>query len=599
MNTRSADKKLRPSAWAPVRRLIRPFRIHVLSLSALSFVGAMVEAGVLIGLTNTMLAVTEQSSSVGYGTLELSIGHALIATLALLVLRLGLAMAGVTVSASLSTAVLRSARNRISSAYIRASWATQKASPTGRLQELTTTFVDQATHSVKALSNWITSWLSLLAFLLAAAVVDWVSTLYVIGSLVILGAGLYPLRKAIHRRSDVQAHSGLDFASAVSEFGALGLETQVYGVQRGVERSVKSLSDNNTAARFRVQILSESLPPIYMALAYAGVIGGVSLLIERGADNIASTGGVLLLMLRALAYGQGLQSHSGSVSAASPYVLRLESAATEYESATAPGGFATPPGVAPIRLDRVTFGYVEGKDELSNVTLTIKPHEMVGVIGPSGAGKSTLIQLLLGLREPTSGNISCAGLDLSSIDRSWWTRRVAVVPQEAHLLTGSIADNVRFLRTNISDADVRQALTEAHLMEDVEALPEGIHTHLGERGGRLSGGQRQRLSIARALAGTPELLVLDEPTSALDARSESLVRDTLIALRGKTTIVMIAHRMSTLDNCDRIIVVENGLITGFDEPSRLIQTNRYYESTQALTSLTRGNHSATPPPTSE
>jgi hypothetical protein len=254
--------------------LIRPFRIHVLSLSALSFVGAMVEAGVLIGLTNTMLAVTEQSSSVGYGTLELSIGHALIATLALLVLRLGLAMAGVTVSASLSTAVLRSARNRISSAYIRASWATQKASPTGRLQELTTTFVDQATHSVKALSNWITSWLSLLAFLLAAAVVDWVSTLYVIGSLVILGAGLYPLRKAIHRRSDVQAHSGLDFASAVSEFGALGLETQVYGVQRGVERSVKSLSDNNTAARFRVQILSESLPPIYMALAYAGVIGG-------------------------------------------------------------------------------------------------------------------------------------------------------------------------------------------------------------------------------------------------------------------------------------------------------------------------------------
>ena len=131
-------------------------------------------------------------------------------------------------------------------------------------------------------------------------------------------------------------------------------------------------------------------------------------------------------------------------------------------------------------------------------------------------------------------------------------RHVSFVPQDPALFTGSVAENIRFFRDGIDDDDLRRAAQQANVLADITALPQGFDTHLGERGGGLSGGQRQRLSIARALAGSPSLLVLDEPTSALDGQSEQLIRDTILGLRGQVTVVVIAHRMSTIDMCDRI-----------------------------------------------
>ncbi len=131
----------------------------------------------------------------------------------------------------------------------------------------------------------------------------------------------------------------------------------------------------------------------------------------------------------------------------------------------------------------------------------------------------------------------------------------------------------------------RAAAACAHIHDDIVALPDGYDTPVGERGGRLSGGQRQRVSIARALAGQPALLVLDEPTSALDARSEALIRDTLAGLRGRVTVVVIAHRLSTLDICDRIMVVQGGRILGFDTPERLALLDGFYRDALAASGL--------------
>lgn len=567
---------------APVLRLVRSYRAKVVALSLVSFGGAIFEAAMLVLLTGSVLATAENRASIQIAGQKVEVGTALIVVGLMLGARLALALLGVALSARLSVNVLGDLRDRIGEAFLGASWEAQQAEPAGRFQELMTTFVNHSTQAVKSFTNWLTAWLSLAAFLIAAVIVDPLATLFVLAALLVLGGVLFPARRAIRRRSAVTARTGLAFTNAVSELGGLGLEMQVYGVKEGFLARIQDLSWKNMAARFRVQVLSEALSPIYMALAYAGVVLGVVVLTRHGTANLASVGAVLLLMLRSLAYGQGLQGHSGSIASAVSYVIRLEDALRSYQDDAATDGEVIGDGVTPLELETVDFAYSPDRLTLRDVTLRIEPNEIVGVIGPSGAGKSTLVQLLLGLREPTLGEVTVGGIDLKSVNRQWWTKRVSMVAQDAHLFTGTVAENIRFFRDGIDGEAIQQSLADANLLADIEALSLGPDTHLGERAGQLSGGQRQRLSIARALAGQTELLILDEPTSALDVQSESLIRDSLAKLRGRATVVIIAHRMSTLDICDRILVIEDGQVTGFDTPERLYDQNAFYRSAMDL-----------------
>lgn len=566
------------AGWAPVLRLVYRYKAKVVALAAVSFSGAMVEASMLVLLTGAMLAITENRDVVQFAGIGFTVGSALSLVGGLLVARLALALFGVLLSAKLSVSVLGEAREKVSEAYLGASWQLQQSEPAGRLQELMTTFVNQSAHAVKSFTNWLTAWLSLAAFLIAALTVDPAATLFVVAALLILGTVLFPVRKAIRRRGVVDAQTGLAFTNAVSELGGLGLEMQIYGTKAGFVERIRTLSQYNLAARFRVQVFSEALSPIYMALAYGGVVAGIWVLTQSGTANLASVGAVLLLMLRSLAYGQALQGHSGSIASAVSYVVKLEDALRAYRREVASDGALISEEVTPLEMKQVAFAYSPERTTLDAVSFRLEPREIIGVIGPSGAGKSTLVQLLLGLREPTSGKVIASGVDLSAVDRQWWTKRVAMVAQDAHLFSGTVAENVRFFRDGIDSDAVRQALVDANLEADIDALPAGTDTHLGERGGQLSGGQRQRLSIARALAGQPDLLILDEPTSALDMRSESLIRDSLARLRGRAAVIIIAHRMSTLDICDRILVIEDGRVTGFDTPERLYAQNAFYRS---------------------
>jgi ABC-type multidrug transport system fused ATPase/permease subunit len=209
----------------------------------------------------------------------------------------------------------------------------------------------------------------------------------------------------------------------------------------------------------------------------------------------------------------------------------------------------------------------------------------VGIVGPSGAGKSTLIQLLLRLREPTEGVMTVDARDARRLSLDDWYRHVAFVPQEPHLFAGTVADNVAFFRPEVDAADIQRAAKLAHLHDDVMSWPRGYDTMVGERGGQLSGGQRQRLCIARALVESPDMMVLDEPTSALDVRSESLIRETIADLAPSTTVFVIAHRLSTLAVCDRIMVILDGVLEGFDEPEQLEASNPFYREALRLSGM--------------
>lgn len=207
----------------------------------------------------------------------------------------------------------------------------------------------------------------------------------------------------------------------------------------------------------------------------------------------------------------------------------------------------------------MSFSYDTSAPVLRNATCSIAAGSFVGLIGPSGSGKSTLADLLLGLRQPQSGAIS-ACIDGAPISDASWTSSVAYVRQEPGLISGSIIDNVRFYRPWINEDQILDALHAAHILSDVCSWPDGLETDPGTLGHRLSGGQKQRIAIARALAGSPRLLVLDEPTSALDPVSEQHITEAIAALAGKTTVIVIAHRLSTIERADGILRIENGKI---------------------------------------
>lgn len=208
---------------------------------------------------------------------------------------------------------------------------------------------------------------------------------------------------------------------------------------------------------------------------------------------------------------------------------------------------------------------------LSSVNLEVRAGEMLGIVGSSGSGKSTLVDLLLGLLEPTSGQVEADGKDIHS-DIHGWRRQIGYVPQSIYLTDDSLRRNVAFgvPEEEIDDAAVVRAIKFAQLDALVSSLPEGLQTFVGERGVRLSGGQRQRIGIARALYRDPPVLLLDEATSALDVGTEAEVMKAITALQGQKTIVIVAHRLSTVEQCDRLCHLEHGRVVQIGAPAEVL-----------------------------
>ena len=213
-----------------------------------------------------------------------------------------------------------------------------------------------------------------------------------------------------------------------------------------------------------------------------------------------------------------------------------------------------------VQFEEVQFAYEERPPVLEGVSFSIKAGECVALVGPTGAGKTTIINLLHRFYDPTKGRVLIDGHDVKSIQLDSLYHQLALVPQETFLFGGTIMDNVRYGRWEAAEADVLEASQRANAHEFIQALPEGYETVLGEKGVNLSGGQRQRVAIARALLKDPRILILDEATSALDSHSESLVQGALIELMKGRTTLMIAHRFSSIQRADRILVLHRGRI---------------------------------------
>jgi ATP-binding cassette, subfamily B, bacterial len=235
-----------------------------------------------------------------------------------------------------------------------------------------------------------------------------------------------------------------------------------------------------------------------------------------------------------------------------------------------------------VEFSNVCFGYDEKSRVLNNINLLIQPYETVALVGRSGSGKSTLVKLLLRYFEPQSGKILIDGEDIRNLDVGNYRRRLAIVHQEVDVFNGTLLDNLKYGRANATMEQVEQACHAARLDEVIKMLPQGYFTVVGERGVRLSGGQRQRLGIARALLVEPDVLVFDEATSSLDYESERAIQLAMRELQGTRTTIVIAHRLSTVREADKIVVLDKGEIIEVGNHEELLHHGGIYHRLHAL-----------------
>jgi ATP-binding cassette, subfamily B, bacterial len=335
---------------------------------------------------------------------------------------------------------------------------------------------------------------------------------------------------------------------------------------------------SDVASATRAAVAALAVHARFSPFADLILAGGAALILVLGVSRVLAgelTIGVLLVVL---AYVSSLYDPIRSLTRLSSVLARAAASAERLQEILAsrdmvadePMAEAVPAGPCSLALDRVTFGYEPGVPVLRELSLEVAAGETVCIVGPTGAGKSTLLSLLLRLYDPADGAVLLAGRDLRRLRLRSLRRRVAVVPQDAWILDGTIADNIRFGRALATDEEIRAAGRLALLDELVSRLPDGYDTVVGESGCRLSGGQRRRIAIARALLRDARVLLLDEPTSGLDAESEAAVMRSLRQAAVGRTVVIVSHRLKLATLADRVVVLRAGRVVEDGPPAQLL-----------------------------
>jgi ABC-type multidrug transport system fused ATPase/permease subunit len=537
------------------------------------------EAGVLaiVARAATSLANGSQEVNANIGPIHIqaSLSDFLLVGAALALVRLFLVLPVALLSARITADVQAGLLRGLFEPFARATWSVKSTDLEGHLQELMTNQVNQAVQGSMFATILVTNLFALAALVAAALIIGPVAALIVVVASAVLFTALRPLSRAGSRGARDLSAAQLEQAGGVSEATRLAEETQVFGVADAQQKRVDTLIGRNSTLLFRTQLALRLVPSAYQSAVYLLLIGGLAVIYAVDKSGLASLGAVVLLLVRAGTYGNLAQNGYQAVRQSLPFVDRVHAAQERYASAAVQEGSSVFESLERLAFHNVSFAYPGGARVLSELSFEVERGETIGIIGPSGAGKSTLAQLLLRLREPSDGDYLVNGVPAADLRAPDWTSRVAYVPQTPQLMYASVADNIRFFR-EVDDGAVHRAAQLARISVDIASWRDGYDTIVGPRAAAVSVGQAQRICLARALALQPQMLLLDEPTSALDPTSERLVQESLTALKGDLTLFLIAHRMSTLDICDRVMVIVDGRLDAFEPFDSLRVTSAYY-----------------------
>ena len=367
----------------------------------------------------------------------------------------------------------------------------------------------------------------------------------------------------------------------VDVIGNIPLVWAFCGVGRE-HRRLDATIDREMAARRRSLYYLEKLRLFHAAITVVLTIGLLAWAIMLWQKGMATAGDVVLVCTLGLSILHATRDLAVALVDVTQHLARLsEALATllvphrlrDHPQATSLARLG-----ATVSFENVAFSYPDGRKVFTQFSLRIEPGERVGLVGQSGCGKSTLVSLLQRFYDVQGGRILIGGQDVARVTQESLRAAIAVVPQDISLFHRSIMENIRYGRPDASDAEVFEAIVAANCKQFIETLPDGAATIVGDRGVKLSPGQRQRIGIARAFLKDASILLLDEATSALDSDSEEAVRQALDRLMGSRTVIAIAHRLSSLRNFDRIVVMQGGTVCEDGQPQALVRRQGVYSN---------------------
>jgi subfamily B ATP-binding cassette protein MsbA len=545
--------------WAALRRILRfawPYRRRLVGALALVSGGSLVALAVPLGLRALIDAVFEQGNTRLLNRLTVGL-------VVLFLAQAALSFFGQYLLKWTGERVVADLRQKLYAHLHRLSLNFFSRTRTG---DLTSRLVGDVASvrkaATQALADLLTQSLSLLGSLALMLVLNWRLSLVVLAVVpAVTGAAVYFGRKI--RRLARRVQDRLADTTAIAEEALAGMRV-VKGFARSgheTERYADAVEALFEQARRRV-LLSVGFRTLVGLLFFGALVGvfwfgGREVLAGRlTAGDLVAFVFYAFNIARSVGQLSGLYTTFNSAAGASERIFELLD--EKPEIADAPDARELPPVEGSVAFESVTFAYEPGADVLSEITFDVEPGQTVALVGPSGAGKTTLMSLIPRFYDPQEGRVAVDGTDVRRVTLRSLRRQVALVSQEVQLFAASIGENIRYGDLDATDAEVEEAARTANAHGFITELDGGYNAEVGERGVRLSGGQRQRVAIARALLRKAPLLLLDEATSSLDAASERAVQRALDRLMAGRTTFVIAHRLSTVQGADRILVLDEG-----------------------------------------
>lgn len=492
------------------------------------------------------------------------------AILGVIVLRALLGYANAALADWLVNKVLHDIRCRLFDSILHVHFNFYERLRGGRIVNGLTTESMRTVEALKSLISIVMVLIIVVIYLLLLLLLSWQLALATAGAAVLVSLGTKRLVEAGKKRGAVASAANRNFVSRMLEVIEGMPVVRAFGQEASEYKRFTRRSSDVARAWYRMTLVSQAVRPINELVA-AVLLLLVFITASRTSGDLSEL--VLFAFVLVRLQPRMIEMNRFRVS-----ITSCAAAINETSALMRPMPGAQPSGHKTfsrlrqgIRFERVTYAYQKAKGPaVQAVDLTFSAGQFVALVGASGAGKTTMIKLLLRFYDPSDGRIWVDDDDLRDLDIDSWRGRIAIVAQENYIFNIPIADNIAYGYPEASREEVVAAAKAAHAHSFIEDLPKGYDTIVGDRGGRLSGGQKQRIALARAMIRAPELFVLDEATNQLDALTEKAVQETLMRLRERCTMVVIAHRLATVQHADKIIVMDGGRVIESGSYSELV-----------------------------